>query len=150
MHAVQTKNVDYRVRQCAYALLDERLIAKLSAGDMMTVEAKYHALCLTGLYNKLRDTETNDSIETSGNQMNPFSSHIAGKHGFIGLAFAQLVVYIEEVKSDTVILPIFKLARLTDMYSKRLQELGVEINCRVNSTKLKNLIRSYFPDMCAQ
>ena len=55
LHAVQTKNVDNCVHHCAHSLLDERLIAKLSTGDMVAIEAKYHARCLAGLYNKTQD-----------------------------------------------------------------------------------------------
>jgi hypothetical protein len=51
LHAVATKNVDARIRHCAHVLLDERLLAKLSVGDMIAIEAKCHARCLVGVYN---------------------------------------------------------------------------------------------------
>ena len=47
-----TFNIDTRVRECAHQLQDKTLIAKLSAGDMISQEAVYHAKCLVALYNK--------------------------------------------------------------------------------------------------
>ena len=110
---MQTKNVDARVRHCAITLVDERLIAKLSAGDMMAIEAKYHARCLAGLYNRMRDFETADSAgSTAAPDDMPLSEFYARTHA---VAFAQLIAYIEEVKLDSVTLPIFKLSKLADM-----------------------------------
>ena len=52
LHEVSTFQVDSRVRKCVLVLQDERLLAKLSAGDMVAQDAKYHRRCLTSLYNK--------------------------------------------------------------------------------------------------
>ena len=49
-----TFQVDVRVRQCAVKLQDTALLAKLSAGDMIAQEAKYHTQCLVSLYNKAK------------------------------------------------------------------------------------------------
>ena len=46
--------LDSQVRKCAYDLQDKSLLAKLSAGDMMTLEAKYH------LYNWAAALQTED------------------------------------------------------------------------------------------
>ena len=140
LHSVQTKNVDARVRHCAYTLLDERLIAKLSAGDMMAREAKYHARCLAGLYNKMRDFESSDMCD-------PISAHNARVHS---IAFAQLVAYIEDAKFDAVTLPVFQLSQLGDMCAKKLSEMGIDVATRINTTKLKNRLLSHFPDTRAQ
>ena len=53
LREVCTFQVDYRVRKCAHDLQDENLLAKLSAGDLFVQEAKYHAKCLTNMYNVL-------------------------------------------------------------------------------------------------
>ena len=47
-----TFDVDVHVRQCALKLQEKPLLAKLSAGDLIAQEAKYHPHCLTTLYNK--------------------------------------------------------------------------------------------------
>lgn len=44
-----TFGLDTPVRKCATALQDEKVLAKLNAGDLVAVEAKYHAPCLAKL-----------------------------------------------------------------------------------------------------
>jgi hypothetical protein len=48
--------VDARVREYATALQDQKLLAKLSEGDLVAIEAKYHPACLVLLYNRARAT----------------------------------------------------------------------------------------------
>ena len=66
-----------------------------------------------------------------------------------GIAFAELVSYIEDCRKDTELAPIFKLTDLIDLYTTRLKQLGTDTAAagRVHSTKLKDRILSYFPDM---
>ena len=64
-----------------------------------------------------------------------------------GLAFAGIVSYIEEICLHESIAPIFKLSKLTKLYTKRLEQLGTTITVRVHPTKLKDRILNYFPDM---
>ena len=63
LSAVSTYNVDARVRKSASALQDVKLLAKLSAGDMMSQDAKYHPLCLASLYKRAKalDSKQDDS-----------------------------------------------------------------------------------------
>ena len=49
-----TKNLYERLSDCAKVLQDEKLIAKLSAGDLVAQEAKYHLNCLNAVYNRER------------------------------------------------------------------------------------------------
>ena len=44
--------MDAKVRQCARILEDNFLLGKLSAGDMVALDAIYLAKCLVSLYNK--------------------------------------------------------------------------------------------------
>ena len=53
-------------------------------------------------------------------------------------------------KCGAVTLPIFLLSELVELYGSRLTELGVEVNSRINTTKLKNRLLAYLPDMHAQ
>ncbi len=48
------KCIIYLEALCAGLLEDTELLAKLSAGDMVALEAKYHTKCLVGLYNRAR------------------------------------------------------------------------------------------------
>ncbi|CAG2239698.1 unnamed protein product [Mytilus edulis] len=56
---------DTRVREYAVKLNDTLLFAKLSAGDLIAQEAKYHSKCLVSLYNRASRIEMkNDKVES--------------------------------------------------------------------------------------
>ena len=57
MRTAETCDIDWRVRKGTLLLNDEKLITKLSEGDMDAIEAKYHANCLCNFYSKLRIIE---------------------------------------------------------------------------------------------
>ena len=86
------------------------------------------------MYNKARDTKPEACNEDSFNH---------------GIAFAELVSYIEEARKDSCVAPVFKLSELVSLYTSRLEQLGIHTSGRVHSTKLKDRILSYFPDMNA-
>ena len=136
LHHALTFGLDARVRQCALQLQDQCLLAKLSVGDLIALEAKYHVQCLVSLYNRARQTKGSHEQEDSGT-MNQ------------GIALAELVAYIEDAHAGNEVVPIFKLADLSRMYSTRLEQLGTCLHGRVNSTNLKDRILAYFPDLQA-
>ena len=125
--------IDTRVRECAHQLQDKVLIAKLSAGDMISQEAVYHAKCLVALYNKA-ERSRQSTINRNEKRIQ-------------GIALAQLVAYIEETRAETKgsAPTVFRLAELTDMYSNRLAQLGVEVSGRVHSTELKERLLANVP-----
>lgn len=124
--------VDIHVRKCALKLQDKSLLAKLSAGDLIAqATLSVSPLCTT---KHARDTK---SPEPNADDVNH------------GIALAGLVSFIEEVRTDSLVAPLFKLADLVDLYSTRLEQMGTHVAGRVHSTKLKNRILSYFPDMDA-
>jgi len=125
LHEASTFNIDTVVRECAHQLQDKVLIAKLSAGDMISQETVYHAKCLVALYNK---AERSKQSTVNGNEKR-----------IQGIALAQLVPYIEEMRAETMgsAPTVFRLAELADMYSNCLAQLGVEVSGRVHSTDLK-------------
>ena len=49
---VRRFSVDARVHQCAALLQDFRLLAKLSKGDMIAIEAHYHSGCFVSYYER--------------------------------------------------------------------------------------------------
>lgn len=55
LHQCQTISTSQRVHKIAVGLGDTQLIAKLSEGDMIATEAKYHDKCLVRLYNRYRN-----------------------------------------------------------------------------------------------
>ena len=46
LHAASNLEVDEKVRECAFlSVKDNNLTARLSAGDLIATEARYHAKC---------------------------------------------------------------------------------------------------------
>ena len=64
-----------------------------------------------------------------------------------GIAFAGLNSYIEEARMGSLVVPVFKLTGLANMDSNRLEQVGSDVAGRVHSTRLKERILAYFPDM---
>ena len=133
LHEASSFDIDNKVRQCAIDLGEKTLIAKLSAGDMIAIEAKYHRKCLAALYNRHRGYKVSNQNKESESQAQQES-----------IAFAELLVYIEDCSGSEDI-PIFKLKDLKTLYEVRLKEMGV-VN-PINSTRLKEKILDAIPDI---
>lgn len=54
-----------------------------------------------------------------------------------GTAFAELVMYIEETIMDEDTAPVFRLSDLAHLYKSRMEQLGVNLGSRVQTTCLK-------------
>ena len=135
LRCASTLEVDQRVRDCAMVLNDNGLIAKLSAGDLIAIEAKYHVNCLVNLYNRTRAVMKESS--TPSDEL-PVDAE--------ELAFAELVAYIEDTLDvDTAVLTLSDLVRF---YRCKLKELEVDYG-KVNSTRLKERVLKAFPDLTA-
>ena len=133
LHKASTFKLDARIRKCALQLEDKVLLAKLSAGDLISQEAVYHSKCLVELYNKTRVFEVVQSRD---------------EKVFQAIALAQLVEYIEETRTECVDnIPVFRLADLTQMYSTRLEQLGGDVARRINSTHLKDRVLANVPGL---
>ena len=52
LHRASTFNLDHNVRESAHILNDTALLGKLSAGDMVALDAVYHTQCLSKLYKR--------------------------------------------------------------------------------------------------
>ncbi|KAK3703666.1 hypothetical protein QZH41_002431 [Actinostola sp. cb2023] len=90
---------------------DQQLLTKLSCGgDLVALEAKYHATCLAKLYRKAQTSSYDDNGEEK----------IVRPEG---IALAELVAYIEEST-----LTIFKLADLAKAYKSRSEHDRLDIN----------------------
>ena len=63
--------------------------------------------------------------------------------------FAELVLYIEETRQRDESAPVFKLAELSQLYKSQMEQLGVEVDNRVHSTRLNQRLLAEFPDMRA-
>ena len=135
LHNASTYDFDRSVRKCALQLEDTALLAKLSSGDMIATEAKYHSRCLVALRNRAR------SISSVC-----VDDQFAHLHG---IAFAELVTYIEDFRNEDDVAPVFKLVDLAAMYKNRLEQLGMVSDSRVHTSRLKLGLLSAFPDLKA-
>ena len=124
--------MDFKVRKCAEDLKDRDLLAKLSAGDMVAIDAFYHTKCLIQLYRRA------EMVQTSSATNSDDTLH--------ALCFAEIVSYIESYREDTDTAPVFSMPQLSKLYTARLQDLGVE-NCEVHSTRLRQKLLAAIPDL---
>ena len=132
---MSTLGLDNRVRECASLLNDEKLIAKLSGGDLIALEAKHHTQCLSMLYRKAQyANEEGEESEQPRLRLD-------------GIALAQLVSHIEEFRTSGAELPTFKLADLANMYKSCLQRLDCDTTARVNNSRLKERLVYQIPGL---
>ena len=123
------------MRRCALEVQDTALLAKLAAGDMIAIDAKYHHHCLRSLYNRAREAAP------KGNDGDDSCLH--------GIAFAELVAYMEDMNSDEDSAPVFKQIDIAQLYKVRLEQLGLTVEKRIHTTRLKNRLLSAIPDLRA-
>ena len=113
LHGVTMFKLITRVKECALQLQDTILLAKLSAGDMISQDAVYHKNCLVALYNRAKRSRHENTQENTERQ-------------YQGIALRELVSYIEEICAEsTTSIPVFKLTELAKLYSDWLEELWV-------------------------
>ena len=125
-------NANKSVSQMATEMGDMDLLVKLSEGDLVAIEAKYHLNCLSRYQNRYRSHLRAKSDSSS-------SLHSTERKAK-AQAFAELISHIEGcLEEDT---NIFKLADLHSIYQDRLQNLGVLFS--VNKTCLKEDIINHF------
>ena len=137
LHRACTHDIHTKVQRCAITLEDTDLLAKLAPGDMVALEAKYHTKCLANLYNRAR-AATESAIADTG-----VDARVSG------IAFAELVTFMEENRREEGIVPTFKLSDLARMYKARLEQLGVSVEGRIHSTRLKARLLAVIPDLQA-
>ena len=125
LHNASTNKIDAKVREYAIALEDTALLAKLSGGDMIAIEAKYHQSCLLSFYNKARQAASKNK---DGDE--DCSLH--------RIAFAQLVAYVEDMNSDENSAPVFKMTDIAKVYKTRKEHLDVSVGNRIHTIRLKN------------
>lgn len=125
LDSVSMLGLDNRVWECATLLNKERLLAKLSGGDLIALEAKYHTKCLSLLYRKAQYAKKEKEESEQPH------------HCLDGIALAQLVSYIEEFGTSSREFPTFKLTDLANMYKSCLQRLGYDAKAHVNTLRLK-------------
>ena len=99
----------------------KKLLAKLSAGDVVAQEFIYHPTCLTALYNKeravLHQQKTKSDLK---------KCHADTKAD--NLVLAKLVAHITETQRNSSGGCVFKLAEMSNLYECRLKQFGIADN----------------------
>ncbi|KAE8741877.1 hypothetical protein FOCC_FOCC012580 [Frankliniella occidentalis] len=135
LHRVETKSLNSSVARCAEVLQDKKLIAVLSAGDLVAQEAKYHKNCITNLFNKCRE------FQGTRNTANTLCE---------SLAFAELIAYLKGKIENESIEYIFKMPEIISMYHTRLSELiGVSAESipLPHSSRFRSKVLLYLPEL---
>ena len=96
VHEVGTFKIENKVRDWATILEDTELLGRLSAGDMVAQDAKYHKKCLSVVHNRVRKAVSEGP------------KYKANEREVSGIVFA--VLYIEEARLDEETAQVFKLA----------------------------------------
>ena len=135
LYLVQSFRLDQRVRRCAKILDDTVLYAKLQNGDMIAQDEMYRRPCLLDLYRKASTSQLEGHYSDKERQLH-------------GIAFSEIVAFLEtsciSVEDE---IPVFRLSDLNKFYCERLEELGLKLEVRVHSSRLKNRILSQFDDL---
>ena len=126
-----TKCAEDNLRNMADNMEDTEILAQILTGDLVALDVKYHFTCLTRYRNRYRSFCRQKGNEDSTN------TKIARAQ-----AFVELVNTMEDEIEDGTY--SFKLNELHEIYTKRLQQLG--INSIVKKTFLKDKIIEYFKD----
>ena len=135
LHEYTTVNADKALRSMATEMLDTEILAKISGGDLVAIEAKYHILCLVKYRNKYRSFLRQQHSPENWSR----EQHKAR-------AFTELVAFIEALLEEESYL--FKLSELHQLYQQRLNDLGEDINS--NKTRLKDMLLQHFSEMGVQ
>ena len=96
--------MESKIRDWATILEDTERLGRLSAGDMVAQDAKYHKKCVSVLHNRVRKAESEGP------------KHKANEREVSGIVFAELVLYIEEARLDEETTHVFKLVNLIELY----------------------------------
>ena len=126
----QTLYLDMRTKKIAHEINIDKLLHKLSFGDMVAAEAKYHRTSLIKFGNSYWN-HNNDKWEQANEQL------------IKGITFSKVLEFIEEsiLACDETTTPVFYLKELTEMYKKHpIAQGATETASSVNWTRLKNAV----------
>ena len=119
--------IDVTVRKMA------RILAKLSSGDMIAIDAACHKQCLTNFRDRYR-------IQTESEQILDLAPD--------AIALAELISFIEEThQSENQSEHIFKLSNLVQLCRSKLEQLGGNMSERTHATRLKEKLLIQIPDL---
>ena len=132
-----TSSLHEKLQRCAMNLLDEKLLAKLSAGDIVSQHHMYHPSYLTGVYNRERAWLNSQKIE---------DDYVQYRQQACAHAFAELEMYIKDKQLTTDECCYYTMVELYDLYKQRLEQLNVDASF-VHRTRLKEQILAHIPEL---
>ena len=110
-HRHATRNAEVFLRTRTSEMDDNEMLTKISNGDLVAIEAKYHFSCLTKYRNRYRsylrekNKTTNEAYEQAKAR-----------------TFVELLSYIECAIEESTYL--FEVKALRDMYQNQLKDIG--------------------------
>ena len=131
-----TLNAEYKVRQMAKDLNDVELQTKISGGDFVALEIKYHLPCLTAYRNKHYLDFTCKNVEDTS------SNYKAAKTRALTEVFSHIDDQIQVGKN------IFYFKELRELCEQELKYLGFEVE--LNKNNFKNKIITNYEDFGIQ
>ena len=109
------------------------MLTKISGGDLVAIEAKYHFSCLSEHRNQHRSYLRNKSKDVD-------TDYERVKARVKARAFVEVVSYVKAAIEDK--LYMFKVKEHRCLYQKRLKEFGYDVE--INKSKFKESILNYF------
>ena len=110
-------HLNNRLHQCATTLNDGKFLARLTGGDAITQELKYHRTCLIDLYN--RKTSHLKILEKS-------SCWTEAEPDVCPIVISELVNYMVETSLSSEGPAIFPLADISQLSTLHLGQLGID------------------------
>jgi len=119
LHSFSTIEADRNLRRIVTDLQDFELLAKISGGYLIAIEAKYHMKCLNNLRNKHRSFQRKMK---SAELLKAEEEEEEEERFNEARAFVELFEYIEDsVENGTLFFP---LPELHSLFENRLSDLG--------------------------
>ena len=114
-------------------LNDDKLLAKLTNTDLVATEAKYHKICHTKYYTRLRKTKKDNFIAKTDphSKLHRVSTQLE--------AFASVLAVIEDSRGNDEEIIMFKLSDLSAIYNARLISFVIEGSVSVSKLKTRLL-----------
>ncbi len=125
LRKASTMKLDFCVRSAALALADDKILAKLSEGDMIATDAKYRYQCLCSYYAKAREINGKDEV---GSDESPITYGIV-----LSEVMNSIMKKIEQISTA----PIFELSDIKKMFCQRYEQYTKK-TIEVHSTRLKD------------
>ena len=115
LRQVMPMNLDKRLNDCVQTLNDEKKIGQTEWRRRNCTGTQVPSTCLVGLYNRERAHRHVDKQFQEGLQQDVYP-----------LAFSELITYIVESKSSKEGPSLLRLADMVQLYTQRLEQLGIE------------------------